>query len=52
MSYTINITQAEKSNLSELDFNNIPLGTTFTDHMCICDNEKGEWTKPRSVPRG
>jgi len=52
MSYTINITQAEKSNLSELDFNNIPLGTTFTDHMFICDYENGEWTNPRIVPIG
>jgi len=52
MSFNINITQAEKSNLNELDFNNIPLGTTFTDHMFICDYENGEWTNPRIVPMG
>jgi branched-chain amino acid aminotransferase len=52
MSYNINITKAEKSNLDELDFNDIPLGTTFTDHMFICDYENGQWTNSRIVPMG
>lgn len=52
MSYNISIQKAEKSNLDTLDFDNIPLGTTFTDHMFICDYENGEWVNPRITPMG
>lgn len=50
MKPNISITKTETSNLDKLDFNNIPLGTTFTDHMFICDYDNGEWTNPRIVP--
>ena len=50
MSYNINITKIEKSKVSDLDFNNIPLGTTFTDHMFICDYDNGQWGNPRIEP--
>lgn len=52
MKPNISITKVEKSKVDALDFNNIPLGTTFTDHMFICDYENGEWTNPRIVPMG
>lgn len=52
MTYNISIQKAEKSNLDTLDFDNIPLGTTFTDHMFICDYENGEWVNPRITPMG
>jgi len=52
MSYTINTTTVKQSKVHTLDFNNIPLGTTFTDHMFICDYENDEWTNPRIVPMG
>ncbi|MBC2846465.1 branched-chain amino acid aminotransferase [Winogradskyella flava] len=52
MSYNISINKAEKSNLDKLDFDNIPLGTSFTDHMFICDYENGEWVNPRIMPMG
>lgn len=52
MSYNINITTVEHSKVDTLDFDNIPLGTTFTDHMFICDYENGEWINPRIVPMG
>ena len=52
MSYNISITRVEKSKVEDLDFNNIPLGTTFTDHMFICDYEHGTWVNPRIVPMG
>lgn len=47
---SIKITKIEKSKVENLDFNNIPLGTTFTDHMFICDYENGAWTNPRIEP--
>jgi len=50
MKNNIKITQVEQSKVDALDFNNIPLGTTFTDHMFICDYENGEWTNPRIEP--
>jgi branched-chain amino acid aminotransferase len=50
MSQNINITKIETSKVSTLDFNNIPLGKTFTDHMFICDYEHGHWVNPRIEP--
>ena len=50
MSYNIKVTKIEKSKVDELDFNNIPLGKTFTDHMFICDYEHGKWMNPRIEP--
>lgn len=50
MSYNISITKIEKSKVSDIDFNNIPLGKTFTDHMFICDYDNGQWTNPRIEP--
>ena len=52
MSFNINITKVEKSKVDALDFDNIPLGTTFTDHMFICDYDNDEWVNPRIVPMG
>ena len=46
----ITITKTLNSKVQNLDFNNIPLGTTFTDHMFICDYENGEWINPRIEP--
>jgi len=50
MSYNIKINKVAKSKVENLDFNNIPLGRTFTDHMFICDYENGQWNNPRVEP--
>jgi len=50
MKYNIKITRTEKSKVDDLDFNNIPLGKTFTDHMFICDYANGKWINPRIEP--
>lgn len=50
MSYIISVKKVEKSRVDTIDFNNIPLGTTFTDHMFICDYENGQWVNPRIEP--
>ncbi len=52
MKNNISITKVTESQVKNLDFNNIPLGTTFTDHMFICDYDNGEWVNPRIVPMG
>ncbi|MDT7830790.1 branched-chain amino acid aminotransferase [Flavobacteriaceae bacterium S356] len=50
MSYTIEIQKVAKSKVEDLDFDHIPLGTAFTDHMFICDYANGAWDTPRIVP--
>jgi branched-chain amino acid aminotransferase len=50
MSYSIKITKVENSKYSEVDFNNIVMGTRFTDHIFICDYQNGEWINPRIEP--
>ncbi|WP_317168161.1 branched-chain amino acid aminotransferase [Leptobacterium flavescens] len=42
----------ERSKIDQLDFDNIPLGRAFTDHMFICDYEDGEWKNARIEPMG
>ncbi|QKX03924.1 branched-chain amino acid aminotransferase [Aquimarina sp. TRL1] len=50
MGHNITITKTEASRLATVDFDNIPLGKTFTDHMFICEYEDGKWTNPRIEP--
>lgn len=50
MTPSINIKPVTTSKVSEIDFNNIPLGTIFTDHMFICDYTNGVWQNPRIEP--
>jgi branched-chain amino acid aminotransferase len=39
----ISITKAETSKLHDLNFDNLPFGRYFTDHMLEADYENGEW---------
>lgn len=48
----IAITRATKTRLPEVDFNNIPFGRVFSDHMYVADYADGEWKSPRIVPFG
>jgi len=50
MSFDIKINKVGQSKINQLDFDNIPLGTSFTDHMFICDYENGNWVNPRIEP--
>ena len=43
----IHIQKCLLSRALDLDFDNIPLGKTFTDHMFICSYENGQWQKPK-----
>jgi len=52
MSYSIAVTQTEQSRLSGLDFESMPFGRTFSDHMFEADYEDGKWKNPRIVPFG
>ncbi|GGG19379.1 branched-chain-amino-acid aminotransferase 2 [Dokdonia pacifica] len=46
----ITITKTSDSKLDSIDFDNIPLGRAFTDHMFICDYADGKWQNPRVTP--
>ncbi len=46
----IDIVRAEKSKISEVDFENISFGNVFTDHMLVCDYKEGKWGKPIIKP--
>lgn len=43
MSESILITGTKDSRISDVDFNNIPFGTVFSDHIFIADYEDGVW---------
>ncbi len=46
----IKITRIKDSAVSKVDFNNIPFGKIFTDHMFIVDYIDGEWKSPEIKP--
>lgn len=41
----IQVTKTAKSKINEIDFNNLPFGKYFTDHMLEVDYADGEWGK-------
>lgn len=48
----ITIQKASTSRLPDVDFSNLTFGSTFTDHMFMCDYKDGEWQKPTILPYG
>jgi branched-chain amino acid aminotransferase len=46
----IRIQPTRKSRLSEVDFDDIPFGKVYSDHMFIADYRDGQWTDLRIVP--
>jgi branched-chain amino acid aminotransferase len=52
MPKSISITKTSQSKLSTVDFDNIPFGKVFSDHMFIADYKNGEWGDFRIVPFG
>jgi len=50
MSSNIEIKQIEKSKIESVDFNNLPFGTVFSDHMLTCTFKDGKWQTPIIEP--
>ncbi len=46
----ITISKSTASRLESLDFDNLPFGRIFSDHMFVCDYADGEWKNPQIVP--
>lgn len=46
----IKITKTQNSRLSQTNFNNLPFGRTFSDHMFVAEYANGEWKDFEIVP--
>ena len=46
----IKITRTEDSKLPHIDFDNLPFGKIWSDHMFMSDFEEGKWINNRIVP--
>jgi len=46
----ISIQKVQKSRISEVDFDNIPFGKVYSDHMFIADYKDGQWSDLRIEP--
>lgn len=46
----IDIATVATSKIDSVDFDNLSFGTTFTDHMFVCDFRNGAWQKPQITP--
>jgi len=52
MKYDIAITKTKNSRLTEVDFNNLPFGRMFADHMFMADYKNGAWQNLQILPFG
>ena len=50
MASNIEIQHIEKSKIDSVDFDNLPFGSVFSDHMLECDFVDGEWKTPVIKP--
>jgi branched-chain amino acid aminotransferase len=48
----LDIERVLKSRRPAVDFNNLPFGMVYTDHMFLCDYRNGDWTNARIIPYG
>ena len=46
----MNIKEIQNSKISDIDFDNLTFGQTFTDHMLICHFRNGKWQTPEISP--
>ncbi|GAA4444325.1 branched-chain amino acid aminotransferase [Pontibacter saemangeumensis] len=49
---TIPTQRVAKSRISEVDFDNLQFGKTFSDHMFVVDYKDGAWQNPQVLPYG
>ena len=52
MKINIPVTKVTSTRVGEVDFNDIPFGRIFSDHMFVCEFENGSWQNARIVPFG
>lgn len=52
MAYQISFEPTQSSRINEVDFNNIPFGRNFSDHIFIVDFDGKDWVNARIEPFG
>ncbi len=46
------VEKAATSKIHDVDFDNLSFGSTYTDHMLVCDYANGKWNMPKIMPYG
>jgi branched-chain amino acid aminotransferase len=49
---TIRVNRVKHSRLPEVDFNNLPFGRVFSDHLLLIEYTNGDWKQPQIMPYG
>lgn len=49
---SIQINKTQNSKINQVDWDNLPFGKVFSDHMLIMDYKDGAWQQPEIVPFG
>ena len=47
---SVKVTRTTHSRLTEVDWNNLPFGKIFSDHMLVMDYKDGEWQGTYYLP--
>ncbi len=50
VSQQIMIEKTKNSKLNQVDFDHLPFGQVYSDHMFVCDYENGKWQQPKIIP--
>ena len=50
MTENIEIQRVKESKISSVDFDNLPFGSVYSDHMLTCDYIDGKWQAPKIEP--
>lgn len=50
VSQKITVEKSKISKIGQVDFNNLPFGQEYSDHMLVCDYENGKWQAPKIIP--
>lgn len=48
--HEIDVVRVPSSKINNVDFETLSFGSTFTDHMLVCDFREGKWEKPMIKP--
>ncbi len=49
---SIKINKTEQSRITDVDWDNLPFGKVFSDHMLVMDYKDGAWQEPEIMPFG
>jgi len=49
---SIKISKTQQSRINEVDWDNLPFGKVFSDHMLVMDYRDGAWQEPEIMPFG